>query len=240
MTDRERWIVYPLVFLTLGIALRNQFLPTRRFGAVDLRAGEVAAQKIICNDLVVQQREECSQLQCEQFKFNEALGKHISTLGLAECLQLKAVEAECRALFIADAEGRPVIVAGADKDSQCGIIQTMNRNGRPVFVAGADKDSQSGIIRTMNRNGMPMVKVYSTETGGAISTVGLGGQVWVEMGQEGQNVGVFAKLPQIGQIVPLTSPWPVAPQARTPKPSQSPAPAAPQQPGNQPGDGNTP
>ena len=42
MTDRERWIIYPLVFLTLGIALRNQFLPTRRFGAMDLRAGELS------------------------------------------------------------------------------------------------------------------------------------------------------------------------------------------------------
>ena len=45
MTDRERWIVYPLVFLTLGIALRNQFLPTRQFGAVDLKAGEISAKK---------------------------------------------------------------------------------------------------------------------------------------------------------------------------------------------------
>ncbi len=119
MTDRERWIVYPLVFLTLGIALRNQFLPTRRFGAVDLRAGEISAQKIICNDLVVRQTGECNQLQCEQFQFNEALGKHIRTLGLAECVLLKGGRGGIR----------------GDADRQC--PRQAGRLGR------ADKNTQS-------------------------------------------------------------------------------------------------
>ena len=43
MSERERWIVYPLLFLTLGIALRD------KFGV----AKEVRAHRIICEELVV-------------------------------------------------------------------------------------------------------------------------------------------------------------------------------------------
>jgi hypothetical protein len=207
MTDRERWIVYPLVFLTLGIALRNQFLPTRRFGAVDLQAGELSAQKITCNDLIVRQ-EVCNQLQCEQLQFNEALGKHIRTLGLSECVQHRAVESEI-----------------------------INTQGKPVVVIGADKNTQSGVIQTMNPKGMPLVQIRGTDSGGTVTTVGSGGKVLVEMGHEGQNFGVFAKLPQ-GQIVPLTLPWRIEPQNLVPKPSQSPA--TPQQQGKPASGGKTP
>jgi len=216
MSDRERWIVYPLVFLTLGIALRNQFLPTRQFGAVDLKAGELTAQKITCNELVIREYAQCNQLQCEQFQFNEALGKHIRTLGLAECAQLEAGEAECRAILVVNADGKPAI------------------------LAGADKNTQSGVIQTMNSNGMPLVQIRATDSGGLITTVGLDGKVLVAMGEEGQNFGVFAHFPQIGHTLPLTSPWRLETKPGVPKPSQIPTPITPQQPANPPSSGKTP
>ncbi|MBN1396042.1 MAG: hypothetical protein JW959_13550 [Pirellulales bacterium] len=48
MSTRERWIVYPLLFLTLGIAVRNYFLPTGRLAVGDLRA-----ERISCGEMVV-------------------------------------------------------------------------------------------------------------------------------------------------------------------------------------------
>ena len=216
MSDRERWIVYPLVFLTLGIALRNQFLPTRQFGAVDLKAGELTAQKITCNELVIREYAQCNQLQCEQFQFNEALGKHIRTLGLAECAQLKAGEAECRAILVVNADGKPAI------------------------LAGADKNTQSGVIQTMNSNGMPLVQIRATDSGGLVTTVGHDGKILVAMGEEGQNIGVFAHFPQIGQTLPLTPPWRLETKPGVPKPSQTPTPIAPLQPANPPSSGKTP
>src|SRR3989304_1166308 len=116
MSTRERWIVYPLLFLTLGIALRNQFLPTRLFGAMSLRAGEISAQKITCNDLVIMQSGECKQLKCDQLQFNQAMGKPIRAGGRAECLELKAGQVESRAMLVVDAEGRPAVMAGTDKN----------------------------------------------------------------------------------------------------------------------------
>jgi hypothetical protein len=42
MTDRERWTVYPLLFLTLGIAVKDKVV------------GRLAADTMLCNTLVVQ------------------------------------------------------------------------------------------------------------------------------------------------------------------------------------------
>jgi hypothetical protein len=216
MSERERWIVYPLLFLTLGIALRNQFLPTRRFGAVDLRAGEISAQKIICNDLVIQETGKCNQFNCDQFQFNQALGKHIRAVGLAECALLKAGEIKSRASLIVDADDKPAIIAGIDKNTQAGLLQIMSAAGAPI------------------------VRIGATNTGGAVSTVGRNGTVIVEMGVEGQNFGVFAKFPSTGLTFPLTSPNSLEPKTTTPKPSQTPAPITPPEKENPPGGGKSP
>ena len=44
MTDRERWTVYPLLFLTLGIAVKDKI------------AGRATADTLLCNTLVVHDR----------------------------------------------------------------------------------------------------------------------------------------------------------------------------------------
>jgi len=44
MSERERWIVYPLLFLTLGIALRDKLGGT---------AKKIEAQRVVCEQLVV-------------------------------------------------------------------------------------------------------------------------------------------------------------------------------------------
>lgn len=44
MSERERWVVYPLLFLTLGLALRDELGLSRK----------IATQKVVCSQLVVQ------------------------------------------------------------------------------------------------------------------------------------------------------------------------------------------
>lgn len=48
MTNRERWTVYPLLFLAIGLALRAVAVPTDR-----LSAGVVEASRIVCGEIVV-------------------------------------------------------------------------------------------------------------------------------------------------------------------------------------------
>jgi hypothetical protein len=51
MSTRERWVVYPLLFLTLGIALRDKVVPRNT-----LRVREVVCERLVCN------RSECRTL----------------------------------------------------------------------------------------------------------------------------------------------------------------------------------
>jgi len=63
MTSRERWILYPLLFLTLGIALRDKVLP---------RTVPLAADTIICNHLEAGDAK-CSQLQLTKHGGRDAI-----------------------------------------------------------------------------------------------------------------------------------------------------------------------
>ena len=51
MSSRERWTVYPLLFLAIGLAVRAAALPAERFET--LAAGTVEAEQIICREIVV-------------------------------------------------------------------------------------------------------------------------------------------------------------------------------------------
>lgn len=136
MSTRERWIVYPLLFMTLGIALRDKVLPPNR----------LAVGTVVCN-------------------------------------RLQSNRAECNTLLVNDPAGRPVVVAGTDANTGAGTIETLTPRGTP------------------------QVRLFSTDTGGMLTTIGHGGKVLLVLGHVGPNFGVFAQLPELGPPIPLTFPW---------------------------------
>jgi len=51
MNERERWIVYPLLFFALGASLRDKFL--QQVSTKELQSLRVAAKEIVCENLSV-------------------------------------------------------------------------------------------------------------------------------------------------------------------------------------------
>jgi hypothetical protein len=51
MSSRERWTVYPLLFLAIGLAVRAAALPDVRLET--LSAGAVEADQIVCREIMV-------------------------------------------------------------------------------------------------------------------------------------------------------------------------------------------
>jgi hypothetical protein len=51
MSSRERWTVYPLLFLAIGLAVRAAALPAERFAT--LAADTVQADQLQCREIVV-------------------------------------------------------------------------------------------------------------------------------------------------------------------------------------------
>jgi hypothetical protein len=199
MSTRERWIVYPLLFLALGIAMRNQFLPTKRMGAVDFMAGELSAQTIHCNNLEVMQDQKCRNLQ-----FGVAQGDRIHT-GYIESQRSRSTEIECKKQFA-----------------------VLDEHDRPVVLVGEDQNTKAGAIQTMLPSGAPQVQIFSNATGGVVNAIGHLGQALVVMGHVGESFGVFAQFPQSGRPpFPITSPSRFQVQPSLPKVAPNPTPLPP-------------
>jgi hypothetical protein len=144
MSTRERWIVYPLLFLTLGIVMRDKVMPLARF-----QASEVAAGRIRCNQLQVDQVVDglaVRNLQCgEEF----AAGK-------IHCKQLQVDQ-------VVSAGG--LVVQGI----QCGELLVGGPNGRPTVLVGTDAKTKGGVIETLSPAGAPLVVLQPTDSGGVVA-----------------------------------------------------------------------
>ena len=154
MTNRERWIVYPLLFMTLGIALRDKIIPPAQLGHLGLQfqAGEVTTHQIRCNTLFID-----------------------------------------------------------------------GPNGKPVVIAGTDANTGAGTIKTLAASGIPQVRLFSNDVGGVVTTIGRLGKLAVILGDTGHAFGVFAELPEAGQLIPLVAVGPFANKPAAPKPPKGPA-----------------
>ncbi len=106
MSTRERWIVYPLLFMTLGIALRDKVIPPAHLGNLGMQfeAGAITTQRIHCNELQV---------------------------GEVICDRLESKQSECRTLLVNGPNGRPVVVAGTDVRTRAGMVETFTASGMP-------------------------------------------------------------------------------------------------------------
>jgi hypothetical protein len=204
MSTRERWIVYPLLFLTLGIAMRNQFLPTKKFGAMDLKAADITAHTIRCDNIEVRQDGIVrNKLLAQDIEFKNAQGD-AARAKYSESIQAKIAELDCRGVTVTDEQGRPVV----------GMAQ--------------NETTKAGVIQTMLPSGAPQVQIFSNGTGGVVTTVGHQGQLQVAMGSFGESFGVFAQFPRTGRPpFPITSPFQfplqTPPQKATPNVAPNPS-----------------
>jgi len=52
MSSRERWTVYPLLFLALGLAVRAIAVPQGEFDAA--RVGDLESTRLVCKEIVIE------------------------------------------------------------------------------------------------------------------------------------------------------------------------------------------
>jgi hypothetical protein len=125
MTTRERWIVYPLLFLTLGIAMRDKIVPPAR-----LQVGGIDAGQIRCNTLQAHQGVAADEIRCGQLQAVEEIGApHL------KCVELEAV----------GRSGRRTVLLGTDAKTEGGLIKTFSRSGVPLV--GLEPSDAGGVVR---------------------------------------------------------------------------------------------
>ena len=136
MSTRERWIVYPLLFLTLGIVLRDKFVPQR-----SLRVVELEVENARCNHLELG-RLEVGQIDCQFVKVTGPSGEDRVRMGTAGN--------DAGMLELCGRDGKRLLVAGADDSGLAGLLETFAGKGVPlVQMRSGDRGGQ---ITTFQRD----------------------------------------------------------------------------------------
>jgi hypothetical protein len=121
MSSRERWIVYPLLLLALGTALRPKYMPQER---------------VVCRQLFVVDDEDRPRIQLFVHERSARTEQH--TAGDNDLTS----EAEVR---LTDRRGIPVARMRSDAASRAGLIETRTSTGRPQ-TALLSSDSGGEIV----------------------------------------------------------------------------------------------
>jgi hypothetical protein len=121
MTTRERWIVYPLLFMTLGIALRDKITYHSGNMATQLEAGSILAPHIRCRDLQV------GQLACERLLVNDPSGQPVVVAESDPNNQTGIVQTLA-------AGGMPLVRLGSGETG--GSVMAVERGGKLALILG--------------------------------------------------------------------------------------------------------
>lgn len=139
MSTRERWIVYPLLFLTLGITLRESY--ELKHGLPDhLRASEMAAREIHCEKLQV------AQLLCDQADVVQ-----MARARQMVCERVESGQSACRSLFVNGSNGRPVVVAIMDPRNHNGLLEILSANRAPLVQLQSNEGG--GMVTAIDQTG---------------------------------------------------------------------------------------
>jgi hypothetical protein len=145
MSTRERWIVYPLLLLTLGIVMRDKVMPQGHF-----QANEVAAGRIHCGQLQVDRVASADGIAVRSLQCREGL-----TAGKLHCGQLQVDN-------LVAAGG--LVVRGI----KCGELVVGGPNGRPTVIARTDPKTKGGTVITLSSAGVPLILLQPTDSGGVV------------------------------------------------------------------------
>src|SRR4051812_36580405 len=118
MSDRERWVIYPLLFLALGMAMKN---------GVEFQADQQTRQ-------AESKSPNFDFIRCKQLQVVDDNDQPRVTLG-------EAPKQHAGLIMVHNAEGKPVARITTDATSGGGLIETAAANGTPQIVLTSNANS---------------------------------------------------------------------------------------------------
>jgi hypothetical protein len=141
MSTRERWIVYPILFLTLGIAVRDKIVPPTHWGGRALHVnGEIATEQLQCKTQLRAGEIVAAQLRCKQLLVENII-----------CKRLESGRAECRMFLVNGPNNKPVVAALADAKTHAGVLETLSAKGLPQVQLLSTPTG--GVVNTIGAGG---------------------------------------------------------------------------------------
>jgi hypothetical protein len=106
MTSRERWTVYPLLFLAIGLAVRAIAVPQGEFAAA--RVDELESTRLVCKEIVIENDD----------------GTILVHMG-------RVVGGGGGRIEIKDQDGINTIAVGTQQDHREGVVEFFDAKGEP-------------------------------------------------------------------------------------------------------------
>jgi hypothetical protein len=176
MSTRERWIVYPLLFLALGTAIKPKVVP---------------AERVICRNLEVVDDALEPRIRLSAAGSNDGEIRILNRAGKAVVLLESDAAAGAGSIKTLGSNGQVQTTMAASASGGDGEIRINNRGGRPVVVLKADAATRSGLIETLNDDGRVQTAMMSSATGGEIAAFDAGLRNSVTLGHRDGRFGLL-------------------------------------------------
>jgi hypothetical protein len=135
MTDRERWIVYPLLFMALGFGLRN---------GIEIQAEHQDARVL-----------QTESIRCRELRVVDESGKTVTHLGVSSTNGEGIIE--CGEIHVFNEHGKAIAQIKANPDSGAGTFQAANGNGTWQAVLSANPTS--GVLTLLDHTGKGFIQI---------------------------------------------------------------------------------
>ena len=107
MSSRERWTVYPLLFLALGLAMRAIIVPHGEFAAA--RVDSLEATRLVCQEIIIESKD----------------GTILVHMG-------RVAQGGGGRIEVKDADGVDALAVGTGPGSREGAVEFFDDAGRPA------------------------------------------------------------------------------------------------------------
>lgn len=148
MSDRERWIVYPLLFLALGVALHDKMtrsiegvaLVTGKQTAVNLDRGYLAT-RVVEADLV----------RCQRLEVEEGPNRPLVIIGGVKVPSKDGTQQSSGAISLHGQEGKEIIVLRANNALEGELVRRQKEGQQPEVVFEVkDIKEDGGLLEVFN------------------------------------------------------------------------------------------
>lgn len=181
MTDRERWTIYPLLFLSLALSLRDKLLPPAVHDLSEVR----------CRRLEVVGADKQPRFEVGVTDKGFGLLQILNAQGKPGVVMTGGAGAAASPLIeLVGADDEPRLVMSL-APNQSGNIEVRRGDAQPVIVLGAQGTGNAGAITTYADDMTPQVIISSVENNGLFGTVGAAKKKLVELTTDANGTGVL-------------------------------------------------
>ena len=156
MSDRERWIVYPLLFFALLLAAKDQI--------VEDKPVTVDYQEIVCGRLIA------NSIHCANLHTDSVAGHALEATDRDDNVRVRIsgdVASGPLAEFYGDG-GEPVVAIGSDETGRIGVVETKQAGGTVMVRLTANQFG--GVMETVGPSGHPLIQLLGSDQGGQVLT----------------------------------------------------------------------